>query len=134
MGENTFELLSGSLKILLVFVIETNHGAKDEGERGLEWTVVGESCGRNDDQVEEDTKRCETNGNAGYNLVDREEVVGEGASEEKESTLGYEGREFHDEVEVPGIHSIHLALSISTTVDERSTLLHLGKAVEPLFA
>ena len=34
---------------------------------------------------------------------------------------------------MPGVHSIHLALSIPTAVDDRSTLLHLRIAVEPLF-
>ena len=35
---------------------------------------------------------------------------------------------------MPGVHSVHLALSISTTVNDRSTFLHLRIAVEPLFA
>ena len=35
---------------------------------------------------------------------------------------------------MPGVHSVHLALSISTAVNDRSTFLHLGIAVEPLFA
>ena len=34
---------------------------------------------------------------------------------------------------MPGVHSIHLALSILTAINDRSTLLHLRIAVEPLF-
>ena len=90
-GENTPEPLSGSLEILLVFVVETNHEAKDEGERGLEWTGIGESGSGNDEQVEEDAKRGETDGDAGDNHVDGEEVVGEGIAEEEETGLEHEG-------------------------------------------
>ena len=35
---------------------------------------------------------------------------------------------------MPGIHSIHLALSIATAVNDGPTLLHLGITVEPLLA
>ena len=35
---------------------------------------------------------------------------------------------------MPGDHSIHLTLSVSTASDDRSTLLHLGVTVEPLLA
>jgi len=30
-----------SLEVLLVFIVETDQEAKDEGERGLEWAVEG---------------------------------------------------------------------------------------------
>ena len=116
-----------------MFVVETDHKTKDEGEWGLEWTVVREGCSGNDEEVEEKTERGETDCDAGDNLVYEEEVVGEGITKEEESTLEHEGQAFHNEVEVPGVHSVHLALSIPTAVNDRSTLLHLRIAVEPLF-
>ena len=117
-----------------MFVIETNYESKNAGERSLEWTVVGESGSGNDEEVEQETKRGETDGDPGGSLVYGEEVVGEGIAEEEESALEHQGQAFHNKVEVPGVHSVHLALSIPTTVDDRSALLHLRIAVEPLFA
>ena len=84
-------LFRSSLEILLVFVVETNHEAKDERERGLDWTIVGESGSGNDEEVEQQTKYGETNGDAGDNLVDGEEVVGEGVSKEEETGLEHQG-------------------------------------------
>jgi len=43
--------LPGSPEILLVSVVKANQGSKNEGERGLEWTVVGWSCSENDEEV-----------------------------------------------------------------------------------
>ena len=134
LGEKTYEPLLGSLEVLPVFVVKTNHEAKDEGEWGLEWAVVGESGGGNDEQVEEETKCSETDDDTGDSLVDEEEVVGEGITEEEEGSLEHQGQTFHDEIKVPGDHSVHLALSMSTTVNDRSTHLHLGISVKPLFA
>ena len=45
---------------------------------------------RDDEQVEKGTERGETDGDAGDNLVDGEEVVGEGITEEKETGLEHE--------------------------------------------
>ena len=74
-----------------MFVVEINHKAKDEGEWGLEWPVVRESRSGNDEEVEQETERGETDGDAGDNLVYEEEVVGEGVAEKGESTLEHEG-------------------------------------------
>ena len=74
-----------------MFVVETDHKAKDEGEWGLEWTVVRESCSGKDEEVEQETERGETGGDAGDNFVYEEEVVGEGITEEGENTLEHEG-------------------------------------------
>ena len=76
--------------VYIVFAVETNQGAKNEGERGLEWAIVGESGSRNREQIEEEGKHGETDGNAGDNLVDEEEVVGERVTEEQESGLEQE--------------------------------------------
>ena len=48
--------------------------------------------------------------------------------------MKHEGQKFHDEVEVPGGHSVHLALSIPTAIDNGSTHLNQGITVEPLLA
>ena len=61
-------------------------------------------------------------------------MVGEGIAEEEETGLEHERQAFHDEVEMPGVHSVHLALSISTAVNDGPTLLYLGITVEPLFS
>ena len=100
----------------------------------MEWTIVKDEGSENYEEVEEGTRRGETDGDAGDNLVDGEEVVGEGIAEEEYTGLEQQGQAFHDEVEVPGVHSIHLALSISTAVNDRSTRLRLGITFEPLFA
>ena len=115
-----------------MFVVETNQTVKDEGERGLEWTVVGERGNGNNEEVEEKAERGETDSDAGGNLVDEEKVFGDGIADEEESGLEQEGQRFHDEIEVPGSHSVHLALSTPTAVNDRSTRLHLGIMVEPL--
>ena len=39
--EGTSEPLPGSPEVFLVFVVEANQEAKDEGGRGLEWAVIG---------------------------------------------------------------------------------------------
>ena len=91
LGDKTSKPLLGSLEVFLMFVVEINHKAKDEGEWGLEWTVVRESCSENDEEVEEETERSETDGDAGDNLVYEEEVVGEGIAEEGESALEHQG-------------------------------------------
>ena len=48
--------------------------------------------------------------------------------------MEHEGQTFHDEVEVPGEHSVHLALSMPTAIDNRSTHLDLCITIEPLLA
>ena len=45
-----------------------------------------------------------------------------------------EGWTFHDEIEVPSNHSVHLALSMPATIDDGSTHLRLGVTVQPLLA
>ena len=98
----------------------------------MEWTVVRENGSENDQQVEEGTRRGNTDGDAGNNHVDGEQVVGETIAKEEETGLEHHGQAFHDEVEMPHLHSVHLALSISTAVDDRSAHLHLGITFEPL--
>ena len=39
-----------------MLVVEPDHETNDEGEWGLEWTVIGQSGGGNDEQVDEETK------------------------------------------------------------------------------
>ena len=74
-----------------MFVVETNQEMKDEGSWRLEWTIVGKSGGRNDEEVEKETERSETYDDAGDSLVDEEEVVGKSITEEEESGLEHEG-------------------------------------------
>ena len=62
-----------------------------DSARWMEWTVVRESCSGNDEEVEQETERGETGGDAGDNFVYEEEVVGEGITEEGENTLEHEG-------------------------------------------
>ena len=52
------------------------------------------------------------------------EVVGEGG-------LKHERQTFHDEVEVPGDRSVHLALPMPTGIDNRSTHPDLSVTIEP---
>ena len=91
-----------------MLVIGVNHEAKDEGEWGLKWTVIGESGNRDNKQVEEKTKCGETDGDAGGSLVDEEKVVGEGITEE-ESDLEHEEQTLLGNIEAPCIHSLHFA-------------------------
>ena len=83
-------------------------------------------------QVEQESKCGETDNDAGDGLVGAGEVAGEGIAQEEESGLEHQGQAFHDEVEAPCDHSVHLVLSISTTIDNGSTNLRLGIAVDPL--
>ena len=132
-GEDTSTPRLGSLEVLLVFVVEANQEVKNEGERGLEGAVVGECSSGNNEQIKEDTKCGETDGDAGDNLVDGEEVVGESISEEEESGLEHEGQTFHDQGEAPDDHSVHLALSMPTAINCGSAHLRLSITVKPLF-
>ena len=125
------ESLPGSFEVLLAFV---GKGVEDEGERGLEGTVVGESCGGNNKQVEEETKYGETDDDAADSFVEEKEVIGKCATEEEESDLEHERRAFHDKVEMPCDHSVHLALSMSTAINSWFARLRLDITVEPLFA
>ena len=52
-------------------------------ERGLEWTAVGESRNGNNEEVEEKTEHGETDSDAGGNLVDEEDVFGDGIANEE---------------------------------------------------
>ena len=117
-----------------MIIVEANHEADDEGDWGLEWTVVGESGSGGDEQVEEDTERCKTDYDPGDDTFDSEEVVGEGITEKEESGLEHERQTFHDEVEVPCDHSIHLTLPMAATIDDRPAHLCLRVTVEPLLA
>ena len=107
---------------------------EDEGEWCLERAVVGQGSGGNDEAVEEDSEGGETDEDAGDSFVDEEEVVGEGATKEEESGLEHEGQTFHDEVEMPGDHPVHLALTMPTAINNGPAHLHLGVTVEPLLA
>ena len=118
--------------MLLVFVVGVNQGVKDDGEWDLEWAIMGKSGSGNDEQVEDDSKRGGTDDDTGDSLVDEEEVAGEGIAEEEESSLEYQGQAIHDKVETPCDHSVHLVLSMSTTVDNGSVYLRPGITVEPL--
>ena len=133
-GEDTSQPLSRSLEIFLVFVVETNKEAKDERGWCLEWAIVRKGSGGNDEEVEEETERSEAHYDAGNDLVDGEEVVGKGITKEEQTSLKHERQRLHDEVEVPGNHSVHLTLSMPTAVDNGSTHLDLGITIEPLFA
>ena len=66
--------------------------------------------------------------------MDEVEVVRKGVTEEEERGLEHERQTFHDEIEAPGDHSVHLALSMLTAVDNGSTHLNLSVTVEPLLA
>ena len=90
-----------------MLVIGVNHEAKDEGEWGLKWTVVGESGHGGNEQVAEKTKCGETDGDAGGTLVNEEEVVGEGTTEEND--LEHEEQTLHGDIEAPCVHSLHFA-------------------------
>jgi len=54
--EDVPEPFPGSLRVLLVLVIETNQETKNEGDRGLEWAVVRQGSSGNDEQVGEETE------------------------------------------------------------------------------
>ena len=75
-----------------MFVIETNQETMDEGNWGLEWTIVGKGSSEKGEE-EKETERSETDDDAGDDLVD-EEVVGKSITEEEESGLKREGRHF----------------------------------------
>jgi len=47
--EDISKPLLSSLEVPSVFVVEPNQEAKDEGERGLEWAVIGNDGGGNDE-------------------------------------------------------------------------------------
>ena len=46
-----------------MFVVKANHEADDKGKWGLEWAVVGQSGSGSDEQIEEEAKCGETDGN-----------------------------------------------------------------------
>ena len=117
-----------------MFVVKTNQEAKDEGNWRLERAVIRKGGGGDNEEVEEEAERSETDEDAGYNLVDEVEVVGKSIAEEEKGNLEHQGQRFHDKVEAPGIHSVDLALPMPTTIDKGSTHLDLGIAVEPLFS
>ena len=117
-----------------MFTFEANHVADDEGYWGLEWAVVGEGGGGDDEQVEEDTERGKTNDDPCNDTVDSKEVVGEGITKKEESGLEHERQTFHDEIEAPCDHAVHLTLSEATAIDDRPAHLCLRVSVEPLLA
>jgi len=73
-----------------MLVVGANKKLKEKGEGSLERMIVEECGSRNNKQVKEDTKCCETNNNTGNYSVDGEEVVGEGIAKEEESNLEHE--------------------------------------------
>ena len=81
-----------------------------------------------------ETECGEADGNAGNGFVDEEKIVGEGITEEEEGSLEHEGQTFHDEIKVPGDHSVHFALAMPTAINNGPTYLHLGVTGEPLVA
>ena len=66
-----------------MLVVEPDHETNDEGEWGLEWTVIGQSGGGNDEQVEEETKNGKTDDDPSDGVVDSEEVLGECITKEE---------------------------------------------------
>src|ERR1700679_1186178 len=66
------------LEVPRVVIIEASHEANEEGERGLEWAVVGHNCSKNNEQVKEKTERCEPNDDRSGLVVDSEEVFRKG--------------------------------------------------------
>ena len=90
LGEDISKPLLSSLEVLFVFVVKPNQEAKDEGEWGLEWAVVGKGGGGNNEEVQKGTERGETDDDAGNDFVDGEEVVGKSITEE-EGGLEHEG-------------------------------------------
>ena len=68
---------SGTVEVLLVFV---DHEADEGGERGLQWTAVRRGGSGKNEQVEEDN--CGETGHSGDDVVDSEQIVGEGKTEE----------------------------------------------------
>ena len=48
--------------------------------------------------------------------------------------MKHKGQIFHDEIEMPGNHPVHLPLSMSATIDNGSAHLDPGVTVEPLLA
>ena len=46
--------------------------------------------------------------------------------------MKHEWQTFHDEVEVPGVHSIHLALPMAAAIDNGSAHLDLSVTIESL--
>ena len=99
-----------------MFAVEADQESKDDGEGGLECTVVGKGSSGNDEEVEKKTECRETNDNAGNDPVDGEEVAGEGVAKEEESRLE------HDEAKPPGDHPIHLPLPLSAAINDGSML------------
>ena len=138
LGEHTLKPLPGSLGVLPALFEEADgrmeDGTDDEGERGLEWAVVGCEGRNGDDGVKEETDTGETDDNCSDHLVDGEEVMREGVTEEEKSKLEQERQTLHDEVEAPGGHSVYFALAIPTASDKGSSYVDLGVSVEPLLA
>ena len=48
--------------------------------------------------------------------------------------MKHEGQTFHDEVQVPGDHSVHLALPMPTAIDNGSAHLDLSVPIESLLS
>ena len=46
--------------------------------------------------------------------------------------MKHKGQIFHNEIEMPHDHSVHLPLSMATAIDEGSVHFNLGATVEPL--
>lgn len=122
------------LEELPVFVVEINHEMEEMGKWGLEWAVVGQNAGKNDEGVEEETGCGETGDDPSDQIVDSQEVVGEGVTEEEKSDLEHEWEKFHDQIEMPCCHSVDLPLSVPTAMNERPVHVGLRVSVEPLLA
>ena len=81
--EDISKPLLSSLEVPFVLVVESNQEAEDEGDWGLEWAVVGRCGGGNDEEIEKETERGETDDDAGDDSVDGEEVVRKSITEEE---------------------------------------------------
>ena len=99
----------------------------------MERTVVGKGSGESDEEIAKMTEHHKTDNNATDNFVDEIEVVGEGTTEEEERGSEHEWYAFHHKVELPGDHSVHLALPVSASFSDGSTPLR-GIAVQPLLS
>src|ERR1700753_3120005 len=86
-SEHRLEPTPGLLEVILVFIFEAEQDAKEEGERSLEWAIVGERRSKNDEKIEEETEACEGDGDCGDCVVDGEEVDRDGVTEEEKSGL-----------------------------------------------
>ena len=73
--------------------------------------------------AKEDSKRSETDGDADENFTSKEEVNGEGITEEQEANVEEKHRELRDEVKATGDHRVHPRLTVPTAFNNRPMLI-----------